>query len=206
MDVKKYYQTVAGKCPSKYSITNKLWSINVWLLSRGPFSLLFALLILSYLSFSFNILSNQQIIYFLVGGTGVVISLLTYFVNKTRINLDLFEKRYQIYKQCRQAVKIVIAKGTIKFGEAIELLKRSDYEAVFFFDEDTVKYIDELYIKCIEIKAYGDIIDDIQKYPNDSNTRTKAIDQQYGLLEYFTSQDKDLPNRFKKYLSFQHVY
>lgn len=182
------------------------WKLGIWFYTRGPFSLFILLIIVTIILHETKILSKEQINYFLASGAGIVIALLTYFLNKTKINLELFEKRFQIYEKCRTAIGLVVAKASIDYNSAVGLLKKSDYEIKFFFGNDVIQYVDDLYRKCIELEYLRNELSDQVKYPANSPERSEVTEKQMEILIFFGKQIDILPKKFEKYLSFKHMY
>ena len=91
------------------------WKLGSWLYSRGPFSLLIGLLLVLYFLFKIEHFSLDKLVYVAISGLGVIVALLSFFLNKAKVNLALFERRFKIYEGCQHALEIVITKGTIDF-------------------------------------------------------------------------------------------
>lgn len=182
------------------------WKLGAWLSARGPFSLLFSLLVTLYWLYKVEHLTLDKLIYVAIGGLGVIIALLSFYLNKTKVNLELFDRRFKIYEGCKQALEIVIQKGTIDFHAALELLKKYEHEAKFFYGEEIIYYIDSLYKKCVALDTTHRGLQDLAKIPTDSEERRNLSSKNRDLLIFLTEEYTKLPQVFSIYLSFKYIY
>src|SRR5688500_9028509 len=63
-----------------------------------------------------------------------------YCTNRERLKMDLFEKRYQVYRGVLCFIEQAMTKGTIAI-EDVRDLDRSTADAFFLFDDKVVAYI-----------------------------------------------------------------
>lgn len=61
-----------------------------------------------------------------------------------RAVLDLFERRYQVYNDVREAVRFVVARGTNNDENTSKVAQAAE-QAKFIFGDDVVSYLDQIY-------------------------------------------------------------
>lgn len=183
-----------------------IWKFGAWLYTLGPFSLLFGLFLISFLLFKYGNWQFDKLVYFAVSVLGAIVALFAFYLNKTKVNLDLFDRRFKIYEGCKHALEIVVQNGNIEWSRSLELLKKYDHESQFFYGSEITDYIDHLYRKCNRLNDTNRQLKDLEMLPAGSEERAKVSEENCELLIYLTEQLKELPKVFSVYLSFKHIY
>src|SRR5262245_16976369 len=106
--------------------------------SCGP--MMPTIIILLTLGFLYAHLEEKTFFYIAFGLFTFLLGLFNFYLNKTKLNLELFEKRFEIYNDCRQALIIVLQKGTIDFHDAVKLLSSNRDKVRLLFGKEIVSY------------------------------------------------------------------
>ncbi len=112
-----------------------------------------------------------------------------YKLEKDKIKLDLYNKRYDIYLKLQKFIAVVISKGTCTEGDLLEFLSYKREAAEFLFDEDIIEYLKEVYEKGVDIM-------------NRVESTTITPDQMGVILKWFGDQFEESTKQFKPYLDF----
>ena len=112
-----------------------------------------------------------------------------YKLEKDKIKLDLYNKRYDIYLKLQKFIGVVISKGTCTEGDLLEFLSYKREAAEFLFDEDIIEYLKEVYEKGVDIMNRGE-------------STTITPDQMGVILKWFGHQFEESTKKFKPYLDF----
>lgn len=114
---------------------------------------------------------------------------------KDKLKLDLFEKRFDIYKSLKSFIED-ISNPTI---ESKVKLYKDTQEAVFLFEDDIIKYLDEILEKASKLYA-------INKKPLAERVQ-RDHDMELELLSWYaaqiTGQYPELTEIFSPYLKFK---
>ncbi|MCC5791318.1 MAG: hypothetical protein JJT82_01735 [Legionellaceae bacterium] len=176
------------------------WQTTSFLAQAGPFFLIFVLIIISLF------FSTEKSLYIVVSGVGSVVALFGFYQNRTKINLELYERRINTYKKCRGAIELCVKHANIDISDAVRLLRDLDYEARFFFGQEISCYMNQLFKKCLELRSIQKKLEDHKQYPPCTEERSKVVNQESDLLDFFIEQLEVIDKQFDIYLSFRHVY
>lgn len=121
-----------------------------------------------------------------------------YHINKQKLKLDLYEKRYRIFKETKKLLHKINQDG------AIDTIELRDFgfntnDKVFLFNEDIVEFIEEIKRKAIDISFNKD---EIEKAP-DLVVRNLLREEKHTLTRWFTSEYINIESRFLIYLDFK---
>lgn len=130
----------------------------------------------------------------------VYIAYQQYHINKQKLKLDLYEKRYRIFKETKKLLHKINQDG------AIDTIELRDFgfntnDKVFLFNEDIVEFIEEIKRKAIDISFNKD---EIEKAP-DLVVRNLLREEKHTLTRWFTSEYINIESRFLIYLDFKNL-
>src|SRR5690242_8582931 len=86
----------------------------------------------------------------LIALIAVYIAYQQYKVNQRKLNLDLYEKRFRIYKVLKELLGRMMTQGKIEMKDLADI----DYDikdSIFLFEDDISKYIEEVKKKSIRL-------------------------------------------------------
>tara|TARA_R110002072_G_C7971842_1_gene534873 strand:+ start:8151 stop:8762 length:612 start_codon:yes stop_codon:yes gene_type:complete len=188
---------------AKDKITRFFWVLGRYLCSLGPVSWFMFVVLSSFFLYKKSVLTDQNLLYYIFGCFGFLIALFGFYLNRTKVNLELFEKRYEIYLDCLQALSMVSKNAAIDIGDTIKLLKSKNFHKTkLLFGKEIVGYIDSIYKQCLELYEIQGILEgDL-----DQDERKKLVYKKMKIIDYLMKQTPLLPEKFEKYLSFKHIY
>lgn len=115
-----------------------------------------------------------------------------YKLEKDKIKLDLYNKRYDIYLKLQKFIAVVISKGTCTEGDLLEFLSYKREAAEFLFDEDIIEYLKEVYEKGVDIMNRGE-------------STTITPEKMGEILLWFGDQSDESTKKFSPYLNFSNL-
>jgi hypothetical protein len=122
----------------------------------------------------------------------VYIAYQQYRVNRYKIKLDLYERRFKFFEAVHEYIRQVSLKNL--GHETFSNFYTSTNEAKLFFDSDVIDYLIELNYNAIMLRDY--YLDYEQNFANEKNEKIKE------LLNWFEYQHRDAQNVFLPYLCF----
>jgi hypothetical protein len=133
----------------------------------------------------------------------VLVAIITWrewVTNRSRLRHELFERRYAVYEQIGAFLAKVLQEGRVPKGEPEQFL-RSTKTAYFVFGSDAaVKlFIEEIFSKAAHLHALDATLDSLR-----GEERSRCIESQMAIKEWFRKELGSLEDRFEKYLSLQH--
>lgn len=119
-----------------------------------------------------------------------------YLLEKKKLKLEHFDRRYNIYKRVMDYISNIVGNATTTVREMVDY-RRDTSDAMIFFNQDVIKYIESIYEKANRLRfiseqiSRGKLIDDV----HDS-----FVTEEYELLTWFGSQFTISQELFIKYL------
>lgn len=124
-------------------------------------------------------------------------------VNRRKIALDLFEKRYVVYNEIRKLLSAVFTNADLSLHELRTFIS-AVHDADFLFDKEIREYIDELYRRGCNLSIANEKLkDNDPDMPKDM--RDKIVSDKYKEIEWLTDQFVPAKQIFMKYLDFHKV-
>lgn len=137
-----------------------------------------------------------------LGGSVAYIAWQQYKTNRDKLRLDLFEKRYAVYKALMDYLRKT---GGMEYPELIKQhteLRIGTHDAKFLFDKDVTEFLSEIYSKSAH---YRRVIHDLQDRNPSNHERYKlSAKEECELLDWFDAQLNRARDVFSPYLSFNH--
>lgn len=121
-----------------------------------------------------------------------------YYVQKDKLRLDLFDRRYKIFQAVQELLDTFILSGTFTRKD-ISIFVNNSTSAEFLYGKDVKEYVDEIWKKALRLIHLG------EKLKNENLTveKREEIGLEMEKLElWFSDQAKESKNLFKKYLHF----
>jgi len=149
--------------------------------------------ILKFIELVINILNALLIP--LIAIIAAYIAYQQYSINRKKVKLDLYEKRYNIYKTTKKILFTVTQDGKIELKELKNSIIGIKNESKFLFNKEVVQFIKNLQENSIKLN-------------NLNNERIKTTEQQNKaneLTNWFTDNYINLEDLYNPYLSFKNI-
>jgi hypothetical protein len=116
---------------------------------------------------------------------------------KEKLKLDLFEKRFSVYKGVQKFLSQIMQEGKLNLDHLRELQKATQ-EAEFLFDAEIPKYIGSIRSKALKLRAIQ------SKYENmpSGDEKDRLVDKEYTIFTELTNELPVLSKLFMPYLKF----
>ncbi|MBC8378484.1 MAG: hypothetical protein H8E62_04845 [Planctomycetes bacterium] len=116
---------------------------------------------------------------------------------KERLKLDLFEKRFAVYKAAQRFLSIILRDANFKDGELFEF-RGGTQDGTFLFGPDIPDYIAMLDKKALDMKTANMQLEGLPK----SDERSELVGKEMQLLKELTDELPRLKEVFAPYLRF----
>ena len=123
-----------------------------------------------------------------------------YRTAKDKLRLDLFDKRFVVYKAFDDFRRLVQDSGNVELADLQEFHRKTEM-VVFLFDSDIIDYRQELYQKAVDLRQLNQKLDRLDV----GDERTRVVKEESKLLKWFIDQINDVANRFAPYLRFEKI-
>lgn len=117
----------------------------------------------------------------------------------SKIVLDLFEKRLEVYQKVRQAVSVVNTTGKISREAEVNLLEAIN-ASEFLFGNDVRKYLDEMWTRFLKLNAANSMLKD-GPTPEVRRTNAEAQSRLFSDITMFYYEGSDI---FAPYMRMEH--
>lgn len=112
-------------------------------------------------------------------------------INKNKLKLDLFEKRYDVYINVSFIIATALSHGNLTDSEITDF-RRNTARNIFLFKEDVTKHIDEIASKANELQKL--------ELQLQYNPKDEVADKREVVFTWFKDQINRSENIFSKYL------
>lgn len=123
-------------------------------------------------------------------------------IARTRLQFDLYDRRYKIFQAARNLLACFVRDGNLSYEEIAEfVLGISD--AVFLFDDKMADYLSEMHKRGIDMQiATRKLSEELE-----SSERDKILDDKHEQEMWFARilDSDDITERFKPYLRLQQI-
>lgn len=117
-------------------------------------------------------------------------------IARIKLQHDLYDRRYRVFDATRRMLANVCAKGSIS-GEDLRTFTISTGDAIFLFDDDLAKYLDqEMTPHLRALILIGNVIDDVYVEERRAEIETEKFDH----LKWLNEQLTGLADKFKPFL------
>lgn len=143
----------------------------------------------------------------LIAIIALYISYNQYKVNRDKLRLDLFEKRFSVFSGTRILLTVVLQKGDLSledlFGYRASIAERS-----FLFDKDIEEYLKEIDKRALKLLTTNKMLrndnaDRKELSDADKKKRSDACDIIHEELTWLTDQLPLLNEKFSPYMKFK---
>jgi hypothetical protein len=121
-----------------------------------------------------------------------------YRISRERFKLDLFEKRFSVYKGIQVFLTHILINANFEL-EQFYKFRADTQDATFLFDKDITDYIDLIDKKSLEFNC---LCDELKSIPV-GEERTKKCEEKGRLLKWLIGQLPKLKEVFAPYLKFK---
>lgn len=128
----------------------------------------------------------------------IIATLILYWqfrLEKSRWRLDLYDKRYPVFLATMQYLSFIAKEDTVTQEELLKFLRNSK-DMDFLFANDLKEYLRKLYKKGVRVRYLRKKLE----HEPVGEKRTKLVDEQSDLVEWFTKQFEVSKALFGKYL------
>ena len=116
---------------------------------------------------------------------------------KRKLKLDTFDKRYAIFIAVMDFLSLVVGNINVTNEQLFKLIQETK-SSYFLFGEDIYTYIDDVYKKAIRLRLANQILNGRREISEEE--RTRLVNQDQELLEWFMQQAEEARQKFSKYL------
>ena len=127
-----------------------------------------------------------------------LIAVQQFLLAKEKFNLDLFNKRYAVFKGVQLFVFQIVMNLTAK-TEDFQKFNLDTETAVFIFDEDIPKFLDQVRSKAHDLKRLKDMMEMVDQKGEEHH---KLFKQKEALQMEFYDMETSLRPKFAPYLKF----
>lgn len=121
-------------------------------------------------------------------------------IEKRKFKLELYEKRYKVYKALMTFLGTIMREGRVTNDSQREFLINTN-ESLFFFDKNVNEYLKEIYSKSCDKWLCDVKLDDQNMEVGEE--RTRIANRNHELTLWLVGQLKEAEIIFGKYLSFE---
>lgn len=135
----------------------------------------------------------------IIAGAAVWIAWQQFETVSHKFRLDLYDKRYAVYRGLMNLLAKIIADGEAT-KEALAAYYRSTDEKRFLFGDDIITYLQEVREKAVKLSSLRQLI-----HPEgqvSEKRRSDAIEENVDLLAWFDMQSEEAQRKFYRYLAF----
>jgi hypothetical protein len=134
----------------------------------------------------------------IIGISVAVLAYQQYRLAKDRFRLDLFEKRFSVYKGIQAFLTKIMIKGRVELDDLFEF-RAAMQDAVFLFENDVPEFISSFDKKALDVNAIGEQLKDLPI----GEERSRLVKQQSERLMWLLDQLPRLKDVFGPYLKFK---
>ena len=121
-----------------------------------------------------------------------------YRLSKERFKLDLFEKRFSVYKGAQVFLSRILEKGKVDLDQIFQF-RADTQDATFLFDADITEYLKAIDSKSLELCRINEELEGVPK----SQKRSDMCREKTDVIHWLTSQLPILKEKFAPYLKFK---
>jgi hypothetical protein len=146
--------------------------------------------------------TTQALLTPLIGLVVAYVAFQQWLTNRRRLKLELFDRRYAVYRATKDAILEVVHKADIS-DDSCNTYIAATGDSEFLFGQDVVNYLKELWSNMIEVSTFHRLYEqgEIQRKPEEE--RLKAIADNHEHLKWFTAQLTGAKDVFSAYLQFK---
>jgi len=121
-----------------------------------------------------------------------------YVINREKLRLDLFEKRFRVYQHARDFLSRISSRGAFE-NDDVAQFQINTAESVFLFPDTRIQtFLQEIRKRAIGLEYYNDAM----RSP-DRNERSKAAPNVLEIKKWLDARSDELQSLFSPYLRFK---
>lgn len=132
------------------------------------------------------------------GGSALWIAFLQWKLSKNKSKFELYEKRYEAYKELKKFLGSILSNAKVETKDLISFKWKFE-EHFFLFEKDVHNYVKLIYEKSLEHRRLGHKIYGLNSLPIGAE-RNKVVDEQHEILTWLIDQSENSKEHFEKYL------
>jgi hypothetical protein len=121
-----------------------------------------------------------------------------YRIAQERFKLDLFDKRFSVYKGVQVFLKDILHKLKVDLSQIVQF-REDTQDSVFLFGDDITEYLKKFDLKACELLG----LQEERKNLPIGEENSKKCKEQTELIRWFTDQLPELKKIFSPYLRFK---
>ena len=118
--------------------------------------------------------------------------------NRRKLKLDLFDRRYTVFEKIGEFIGSILTSGKVQQGKEFQFLVDTK-AAGLLFGEDISQFVSEIYRKAVHLHAL-----DAELEGSTGDARTKNIQAQREIKDWYGTALEGLQARFAEYLKLEH--
>ncbi|MBI3896029.1 MAG: hypothetical protein HY313_08865 [Acidobacteria bacterium] len=122
----------------------------------------------------------------------VYIAYQQYHLERVRWKMQLYDRRYQIFRAVAELIAEILQIGTVS-DEGLRKFLRESRDKSFFFEKDIQDFLDAVYEKAVDLKTFSDVI------AGGGNHET--IEKKEELQLWFSGKIDEAREKFGEYLA-----
>lgn len=126
---------------------------------------------------------------------GTIIAVQQGSINEKRYRHELFDRRYEIYKNITTFLANIISAGTVSWKETSNFLV-STRTAIFVFDKSISDYVKEIYEKANRLELLETLLKDLPV----GQQRNVNLEKQEEIKSWISGQMTDIESKFERFL------
>jgi len=121
-----------------------------------------------------------------------------YKLSKDKFRLELFDRRYKVYKATQIFLSKILRNAKIEFGDLFEF-RAGTQDSNFLFEDDIPEYLKKIDKKALDLIEKQEFLKGIPK----GEERSNICREKTNLLDWLVKKLPELKNRFAPYLKFK---
>jgi len=136
-----------------------------------------------------------------VGVVGSVIAYFQFRLNRDKLRLDLFGKRFEAYEKLHEFYSEVFRAGCVR-DDMLPLLVQARYKSRFVYGSDIDVFFDDLWKKAVQMRTLRTKLYGPEALPV-GPARSKVCEEETALLTWMMDEMERSPKRYAPYLKFE---
>ncbi len=127
------------------------------------------------------------------------IAIQQWVTSRQKLRLDLYDRRFQIYKELEKILRIIIRDADATYDQLAEFHRSID-QADFLFRLEIVEYLKEIHQRGIKLHHWNEQYRDLYQEKPEGYDHSKVVENKHIELLWLAEQLEPAKVKFKKYL------
>jgi hypothetical protein len=119
--------------------------------------------------------------------------------NRTKLALDLYDRRVHIYEQVKRILSMVMRDARVSYEDLLAF-RANTAQADFLFGPEIPKYIDEIYQRAVKLEYWTKEYRDYTQEKPAGYDHEKVVAGKHAELEWLSGQFEPALKKFRPYL------